>query len=160
MVIFYHFNKQLLCQVFAFFSSCGLSCCCCYANVAFHTKPFAWTDPGRVNAACDIILLDPSKHSHCYLIMRPLFGTTEAVVQSSTGIQACWDRMAQSVFSVFLSLLCSSYSSVSFTFTMWAKCWCEPFPVCLATEVLLLVCCREHVVGHGISIVFKIEIVN
>lgn len=40
-------------------------------------------------------------------LMRPLFDMTEAAVQSFTGIQACWDRMAQSVFclSIFSLLL-------------------------------------------------------
>lgn len=46
---------------------------------------------------------------HCCLI-RPLFGTTEAVVQSYTGIQACWDRRAQSVFCFSLFSLVLSLS--------------------------------------------------
>lgn len=42
--------------------------------------------------------------------MKPLFGITEAAVQSYTGIQACCDRMAQSVFRLLLFSLLFSLS--------------------------------------------------
>lgn len=106
-----------------------------YANIAFLFKLFAWTDLDHISAGCDIVLRDPSKRPHCYLI-RPLFGTTEAVVQSYTGIQACWDRRAQSVFCLSLFSLVLSLSLSSDFGVDVHLCW--PSLLNLAVEVMVL----------------------
>lgn len=110
-----------------FFSSRGWSFIINYANTGFQFKLLVWTDPGLINAGCDIVLLDLS---HCYL-MRPLFGITEAAVQSYTGIQACWDRMAQSVF-------CPPLFSLLFSLSLSAERGVDAHPADLLHLTLFL----------------------
>lgn len=89
--------------------------------------------------------------------MRPLFGITEAAVQCNAGFQACWDRMARSVFCLS-PISCHSLSQLSVHL-------CDLFYLTLVLFVRLsgealhkpVVGCKNGGKGHDTIMFFKIK---